>query len=84
MTATRVHRLMNKMVPQCWSRLQHRVLGLGALILVALLAASTALADESAKRLLALIDYIDSDYKNAVQAGKILNASEFQEQLEFS
>jgi high-affinity iron transporter len=75
---------MNKMVPQCWSRLQHRVLGLGALILVALLAASTALADESAKRLLALIDYIDSDYKNAVQAGKILNASEYQEQLEFS
>ena len=84
MTATRVHRLMNKMVPHCWSRLQHRVLGLGALILVALLAASTALADESAKRLLALIDYIDSDYKNAVQAGKILNASEYQEQLEFS
>jgi len=75
---------MNKMVPHCWSRLQHRVLGLGALILVALLAASTALADESAKRLLALIDYIDSDYKNAVQAGKILNASEYQEQLEFS
>lgn len=84
MTATRVHRLMNKMVPHCWSRLQHRVLGLGALILVALLAASTAFADESAKRLLALIDYIDSDYKNAVQAGKILNASEYQEQLEFS
>ena len=84
MTATRVHRLMNKMVPHCWSRLQHRVRGLGALILVALLAASTAFADESAKRLLALIDYIDSDYKNAVQAGKILNASEYQEQLEFS
>jgi len=52
--------------------------------LVILLVASTALADDSAKKLLAVIDYIDSDYKNAVQAGKILNASEYQEQLEFS
>jgi len=54
------------------------------LVFVALLLASAAFADDSAKKLLALIDYIDSDYKNAVQAGKILNASEYQEQLEFS
>jgi len=76
--------MINKIVPQRQSRLLRRVTGPLALVFVALLVASTAFADDSAKKLLALIDYIDSDYKNAVQAGKILNASEYQEQLEFS
>ena len=76
--------MINKIAPQRQSRLLRRATGLLALVFVALLMASTALADDSAKKLLALIDYIDSDYKNAVQAGKILNASEYQEQLEFS
>lgn len=52
--------------------------------LLVILAGGTALADDSAKKLLALIDYISSDYKNAVQGGKILNQNEYQEQLEFS
>jgi high-affinity iron transporter len=84
MTLFRISLMIDKIVPQRWSRLRRRVTGLGALVFVALLAASSAFADDSAKKLLALIDYIDSDYKNAVQAGKVLNASEYQEQLEFS
>ena len=76
--------MINKIVPQRQSRLLRHITGPLALVFVALLVASTAFADDSAKKLLALIDYIDSDYKNAVQAGKILNASEYQEQLEFS
>ena len=49
-----------------------------------ILTSAPALADDSARRLLALVDYISSDYKNAVQAGKVLNPNEYQEQLEFS
>ena len=45
---------------------------------------SSALADDTPRKLLALIDYIGSDYKNAVQAGKVVNQDEYQEQLEFS
>ena len=55
-----------------------------AVFLSLLLAASTALADDTAKKLLALVDYIGTDYKNAVQAGKVLSQDEYQEQLEFS
>jgi len=33
---------------------------------------------------LALIDYIGGDYRNAVQAGKIINQDEYQEMTEFS
>jgi high-affinity iron transporter len=84
MPSFRIPLMINKIVPQRQSRLLRRVTGPLALVFVALLVASTTFADDSAKKLLALIDYIDSDYKNAVQAGKILNASEYQEQLEFS
>ena len=45
---------------------------------------SLAKADEPAKQLLALIDYIGGDYRNAVQAGKIINQDEYQEMIEFS
>ena len=67
-----------------WLRQPAAWLGSRALVFLILFAASTALADDSAKKLLALVDYIGSDYKNAVQAGKILNKNEYQEQLEFS
>ena len=40
-------------------------------------------ADEP-KKLLALVDYIGGDYKNAVKEGKIVNPDEYQEMLEFS
>jgi high-affinity iron transporter len=84
MPSFRIPLMINKIVPQRQSRLPRHITGPLALVFVAWLVASTAFADDSAKKLLALIDYIDSDYKNAVQAGKILNASEYQEQLEFS
>src|SRR5215475_3614716 len=49
-----------------------------------LFAASTAFADDEARRLVALLDYLGSDYKNAVQGGKIVNQDEFAEMQEFS
>src|SRR4030095_12173432 len=52
--------------------------------LVFWIAASTAFADDEAKRLVALLDYLGSDYKNAVQDGKIVNQNEFAEMQEFS
>ena len=52
--------------------------------LILLFAASTAFADDEARRLVALLDYLGSDYKNAVQDGKIVNQDEFTEMQEFS
>ena len=52
--------------------------------LILLFAASTAFADDEARRLVALLDYLGSDYKNAVQDGKIVNQDEFAEMQEFS
>jgi high-affinity iron transporter len=49
-----------------------------------LFAASAAYADDEARRLVALLDYLGSDYKNAVQDGNILNQNEFAEMQEFS
>ena len=54
------------------------------LVFLVLFAASTAFADDEAKRLVALLDYLGSDYKNAVQGGKIVNQNEFAEMQEFS
>ena len=53
-------------------------------LLILLFAAATAFADDEARRLVALLDYLGSDYKNAVQDGKIVNRSEFAEMQEFS
>ena len=55
-----------------------------AVFLVLLFAASTAFAEDEARRLVALLDYLGSDYKNAVQDGKIINQDEFTEMQEFS
>ncbi|HEY7220064.1 MAG TPA: c-type cytochrome, partial [Candidatus Binatia bacterium] len=46
--------------------------------------ASAALAQDQAKRLVSLLDYLGSDYKNAVKDGKILNPDEYGEMQEFS
>src|SRR5215208_4528236 len=54
-----------------------------ALLLVAF-SASTLWAADEAKRIVALIDYIGGDYRNAVQGGKIANPDEYQEMSEFS
>src|SRR5262245_796787 len=52
--------------------------------LILLFAASTAFAQDEARKLVALLDYLGSDYKNAVQGGKIINKDEFTEMQEFS
>jgi high-affinity iron transporter len=39
---------------------------------------------DDAKRLVSLLDYLGSDYKNAVKDGKILSADEYTEMQEFS
>jgi high-affinity iron transporter len=41
-------------------------------------------ASDEAKRLLALIDYIGGDYRNAVEHGTIINGDEYAEMTEFS
>src|SRR5262245_61104850 len=52
--------------------------------LILLFAVSTTFAADDARRLVALLDYLGSDYKNAVQDGKIINQDEFTEMQEFS
>ncbi|HEX2227093.1 MAG TPA: cytochrome c/FTR1 family iron permease [Candidatus Binatia bacterium] len=41
-------------------------------------------ADEEAKRVLSLVDYIGGDYRNAVRDGTVINNDEYQEMSEFS
>jgi high-affinity iron transporter len=61
----------------------YKRMSLGVALL--LFANSPALwAADEGKRVLALIDYIGGDYRNAVQAGKIINQDEYQEMTEFS
>ena len=54
------------------------------LCIVLLSQPSAALARDDATRLVALLDYIATDYKNAVAAGKILNPDEYGEMQEFA
>lgn len=49
------------------------------------LAATPALAaGDEAKRILALVDYIGGDYKNAVKSGSVINPDEYEEMSEFA
>src|SRR5688572_9039594 len=53
--------------------------------LILLITATGALAaGDEAKRILALIDYIGGDYRNAVQGGKVVSDAEYTEMSEFS
>lgn len=61
-----------------------RLLWAGLIFLCVSFATSSALAQEQAKRLVALLDYLGSDYKNAVQSGKVVNQDEYQEMQEFA
>ncbi len=45
--------------------------------LIILTATGAFAAGDEAKRILALIDYIGGDYRNAVQGGKVVNADEY-------
>lgn len=53
-------------------------------IFLFLMANAPLFADDEAQRLVALVDYIGGDYKNAVQGGKVINPDEYQEMMEFS
>ena len=73
---------MGLTTPKKCSHGTYRGILLGVLLLFA---NSPALwASDEAKRVLALIDYIGGDYRNAVQGGKIINQDEYQEMTEFS
>lgn len=49
-----------------------------------LLIPDPALAADEARKLVTVVDYIGGDYKNAVQAGKVIHQQEYQEMKEFS
>jgi high-affinity iron transporter len=55
-----------------------------AALIVALLAALPAAAQENAQTVLHLLDYIGVDYPEAVENGKVKNADEYKEMLEFT
>jgi high-affinity iron transporter len=64
-------------------RLRRAGLLLSLLLLIFPTRAAFGAADE-AKRLLALIDYIGGDYRNAIDRGTIVSADEYAEMTEFS
>jgi high-affinity iron transporter len=53
-------------------------------ILMVLSMAHSVFAQDQARRLVALLDYLGGDYQNAVQDGKIVNQDEYAEMQEFS
>jgi high-affinity iron transporter len=57
---------------------------LTAVLILLLAGASVCWAQDDAKRVLSLVDYIGGDYRNAVQGGKVINADEYEEMSEFS
>src|ERR1700752_2183019 len=70
----------------------NRILGIRRLFFFYFLAIAALLSaaplafaqPDDAKRLVSLLDYLGSDYKNAVKDGKILSADEYTEMQEFS
>jgi high-affinity iron transporter len=62
---------------------RHRVLT-ALLVLTVLSLAPAAFAQDQARRLVALLDYLSTDYKNAVQNGKVVSPDEYGEMQEFS
>jgi high-affinity iron transporter len=53
-------------------------------VFLVLFPASVAFADQEAERLVALLDYLGSNYKNAVQDGKVVSQHEYQKMQEFA
>ncbi len=65
--------------------LSYAAVGFALLVICHLgLGAAPAAAADEARRLVALLDYLGSDYKNAVQDGKILSHDEYGEMQEFA
>jgi high-affinity iron transporter len=61
-----------------------RTLAWASLLLLTFGVAAAARADERARKLVALIDYIGGDYKNAVESGRVIDRLEYDEMLEFA
>ncbi|HWP58754.1 MAG TPA: cytochrome c/FTR1 family iron permease [Candidatus Acidoferrales bacterium] len=55
-----------------------------ASIAVLFVGSAALAAADTEKRILALVDYIGGDYRNAVQGGKVVSRLEYDEMLEFS
>ena len=53
-------------------------------IFILVFIACPAFAQDQAKKLIALLDYLGSDYKNAVKDGKVLSKDEYEEMQEFA
>src|SRR5258706_7338203 len=74
--------------PNCAAKRTPKTLRLGLVLLFASLFilgnAQSGGAQEQAKKLVALLDYLGSDYKNAVKDGKVLNNDEYGEMQEFA
>ena len=68
--------------PRCFQGNIMRALVSAVLLLLA--SVSFCWADDQAKRLLSLVDYIGGDYRNAVQGGQVINRDEYQEMSEFA
>jgi len=62
----------------------HYVLTALLVLMIVLSLAPTAFAQDQARRLVALLDYLSTDYKNAVQDGKVVSQDEYGEMQEFS
>ncbi|HME61031.1 MAG TPA: FTR1 family protein, partial [Candidatus Binatia bacterium] len=62
----------------------HYVLTALLVLMIVLSLAPTAFAQDQARRLVALLDYLSTDYKNAVQDGKVVSQDEYSEMQEFS
>jgi high-affinity iron transporter len=54
------------------------------MVLLLLTSTPALWAADEAKRIVALIDYVGGDYRNAVQGGKVVNSDEYAEMTEFS
>ena len=53
-------------------------------VFLILFSGSVAFADQEAEQLVALLDYLGSDYKNAVQDGKVVSQHEYQKMHDFA
>jgi high-affinity iron transporter len=75
--------MFSAVVKIAWETDRRRRISVLALFAV-LSCAQSVCAREQANRLVALLDYLGSDYKNAVQDGKILSQEEYGEMQEFA
>ena len=66
------------------SMIMSRAISIVVIFIVVAFHPYNASADDQARRLVALLDYLSTDYKNAVEGGKIINPDEYGEMQEFA